>query len=435
MRRKKVLAFLLALLCFSFGGCLPRSTEDLFALPQQSVEYYALQSQIDGVLHTGGEYSAPVSGDHRQAVQLVDLDSDGQEEAIVFIRTQGEKPLKIYIYRQTEDGYEQAAVIEGDGSAFESVSYCQIDTALGLEMVVGRQVSDQVPQTLSVYALRDMQVTELLNVSCIRHTVANLDNDGLQELLVFRTDEDAAVGLAEYYRWNENALELSGSADMTAPLTADSIRRLIYGLMQENIPAVFLANTYEESSIVTDVFILDGDTFKNVSLQGVNDAAQVRYRNVYAEDIDDDGLIELPRLVTLALYPGLTTKPLSKLQWYNLLPDGSRDEKQTTFHNYSDGWYVDLLPAWENGLCVGYVLDDTQQPCYSFYQNGNGALFAIYAFSDSNARELSEEDGRFILAEKGDVLYCGKLLSSTVTPEQLQNVFHFIYTDWNSGEV
>ena len=435
MRRKSVLAFLMALFCFSFSGCLPQSSEDLFALPQQPAEYYTLQSHIDEVLRAGGEYSAPISGDHRQAVQLVDLNSDGQEEAIVFIRTQGEKPLKIYIYEQTEDGYEEAAVIEGDGSAFESVSYCQIDTALGLEMVVGRQVSDQVPQTLSVYALPDMQVTELLNASCIRHTVANLDNDGLQELLLFRTDEDSAVGLAEYYRWNENALELSGSADMTAPLTADSIRRLIRGLMQENTPAVFLANTYEESSIVTDVFMLDGDTFKNVSTLGVNDAAQVRYRNVYAADIDNDGLIELPQLVTLSQYPGLTTEPLSKLQWYNLCPDGTRDEKQATFHNYTDGWYVDLLPAWENGLSVGYVLDKAQLPCYSFYQYGSGPLFAIYAFSDSDAKELSEEDGRFLLAEKGDVSYYGKLLASDISSEQLQDVFHFIYTDWNSGEV
>ncbi len=435
MQRKKVLAFLLALICFSFSGCLPRAMDDLFALPQQPAEYYALQSRIDEVLRAGGEYSAPISGDHRQAVQLVDLDSDGQEEVLAFIRTQGEKPLKIYIYRQTADGYEQAAVIEGDGNAFESVSYCQMDTALGLEMVVGRQVSDQVPQTLSVYALRDLQATELLNVSGIRHTIANLDNDGLQELLVFRTDEDAAVGLAEYYRWNENALELSGSANMTAPLTADSIRRLIRGQMQKETPAVFLANTYEDASIVTDVFILDDDTFINVSAQGVNDAAQVRYRNAYAADIDDDELIELPRLVLLSRYPGLDAKPLCKLQWYNLCRDGTRDEKQATFHNYADGWYVDLLPAWEDGLAVGYLLDEAQLPCYSFYQNGSGALFAIYAFSDSNAGELAEEDGRFLLAEKGDVLYCGKLLQPDITQAQLQSVFHLIYTDWNSGEV
>ena len=435
MRRKIVLAFLMALCCLSFSGCLPQSSEDLFALPQQPAEYYTLQSHIDAVLRAGGEYSAPVSGDHRQAVQLVDLNSDGQEEAIVFIRTQGEKPLKIYIYEQTEDGYEEAAVIEGAGSAFESVSYCQMDTALGLEMVVGRQVSDQVPQLLSVYAFHDMQVTELLNASCISHTVANLDNDGLQELLLFRTDEDSAVGLAEYYRWNENALELSGSADMTAPLTADSIRRLIFGLMQEDTPAVFLTNTYEESSVVTDVFILDGDTFKNVSTLGVNDAAQVRYRNVYAADIDEDGLIELPQPVTLNAYPGLTAQPLFKLQWYNLRSDGSRDEKQATFHNYTDGWYVELLPEWEKGLAVGYVLDEAQLPCYSFCRNGSGPLFSIYAFSASDDKTLAEGNGRFLLAEKGDVSYYGRLLASDISPEQLQDVFRFIYTDWNSGEV
>ena len=195
---KKAALVLLAALLLPLCGCM-RPVEELYAPPRQPAEYYDLQNQIDQVLSSGAEYCPPVSGDRRQAVQLADLDSDGQEEAIVFFRTQGEKPLKIYIYKKTGDGYTEYAVIEGDGSAFASVDYRQIDTALGLELVVGRQVSDQVPQTLSVYALDGAHVTELLSVSCIRHTLADLDANGLQDLLVFRSNEDGGLGLADYY--------------------------------------------------------------------------------------------------------------------------------------------------------------------------------------------------------------------------------------------
>ena len=439
MRIKKALLVLAAALVLPLSGCL-QSAEDLYALPRQPDEYYTLQTQIEAVLDSGAEYCAPVSGDRRQAVQLADLDSDGQKEAIVFLRTQGEKPLKIYIYKKTDRGYEEYAVIEGDGSAFASVDYRQIDTALGLELVVGRQVSDQVPQTLSVYALNGNQVSELLSVSCIRHTLADLNSNGLEDLLVFRTDSDAGVGLTEYYSWTGAALERVGSADMSAALTPESIRRIVGGMMQDDVPAVFVASAYEESTIVTDVFTLSDGEFINVSSLGENpdDLSRIRYRGVYAADVDGDGLIELPRAEQLPKLGGDEAPAYNKIQWYNLRADGSRRYKLTTFHNYTDGWFVELLPDWEKNLAVDYVRDPQQLPCYRFFRTGGGTpteRFVIYAFTGTDAADLASSDGRFVLGEKGDVVYAGQIYDSSISQSQLEQAFHFISTDWNSGEV
>ena len=443
MHRKIFGVFLMTLLlCAALSGCLLQSPEELYALPKRSAEYYTLESQIESVLSSGAEYCAPVSGDRRQAVQLADLDSDGQEEAIAFFRKPGQKPLKIYVYKKAEAGYVETAVIEGDGSAFESVDYRQIDETLGLEIVVGRQVSDQVPQTLSVYSLDGGHVTELLNVSCIRHTVADLDSNGLQELLVFRSEEDSQMGLTEYYAWSDGGLECEGSAAMSTALGSDSIRRIVRGMMQEETPAVFVANTYEENTIVTDVFILDEGRFLNVSALGesANDATRVRYRGVYCADIDSDGLIELPSPVQLPKHREENTVPYYMIRWYSLQRDGTREYKLDTFHNYTDGWYIDLLPGWEQGLVVDYEHDERGLPGYWFYRGAEGSreeqpLFAIFAFSGTDARELAQADGRFVLGEKGDAVYAGLIFDADITQDQLQSVFHFIFTDWNSGEV
>ena len=440
MHIKKMLRIVLAvLLILPLSGCL-QSAEDLYALPRQPDEYYTLQNQIEALLNAGAEYSAPVSGDRRQAVQMADLDSDGQKEALVFLRTQGEKPLKIYIYKRTDAGFAESAVIEGDGSAFASVDYCQIDTALGLELVVGRQVSDQVPQTLSVYAMDGDRVTELLNVSCIRHTLADLDGNGLADLLAFRTDEDAGAGLTEYYTWTGDAMEQTGTADMSAALTPESIRRIISGMLQPEVPAVFVANAYEESTIVTDIFILSDGVFTNVSSLGENpsDVSRVRYRGVYAADVDGDGLIELPRTVALPKLGGEEAPSYNKIQWYNLRTDGSRQYKLTTFHNYTDGWFVELLPEWEESLAVDYIRDPQKLPCYRFFRTGSGTpreRFVIYAFTGTDAADLARADGRFPLGEKGDVVYAGQIYDGSITQAQLQQAFHFISTDWNTGEV
>ena len=435
MHRKKAFVLMAVLLCLLLGGCMLQPAEDLYALPKQPAEYYTLQNRLDAILEEGGTYCAPVSGDRRQAVQLADLDSDGQEEAIAFFKMPGEKPLKTYIFHKTSEGYEEYACIEGDGSAFESVSYCQIDTTLGLELVIGRQVSDQVPQALSVYSVADGEPAELLNVSCIRHTLADLDESGLQELLVFRLEDDSSSGVTDYYRWNGSAMELAGSAGMTADLTADSIRRIVCGMMQADTPAVFVANAYDPEmlTIVSDVFMLDGDDFCNVCARGdsANAAHTIRYQRVYAVDIDADGLIELPAPVKLPSVREDSTD-YYMIDWYNLRSDASREYKRSTFHNYTDGWYLDLSDDWKKDLAVDTL---SGMNGYGFYRAGGDLRFAVYAFPGRSAQLDAGTDGRFILGQKGDVVYAGEIFDTAITESQLRDAFHFIFTDWNSGEV
>ena len=83
---------------------------------------------IDEVMAADGcSYSAPVSGSNQQSVQLADLDGDGEEEAIVFARTAGEKPLKAYVFDKKDGAYQNVAVIEGNGTAFARVEYVDLD--------------------------------------------------------------------------------------------------------------------------------------------------------------------------------------------------------------------------------------------------------------------------------------------------------------------
>ncbi|MBR1781852.1 MAG: hypothetical protein IJ751_10690, partial [Oscillospiraceae bacterium] len=63
------------------SGCGLRSPEELYALPRLSAEYESLQSALEGLQAQGYEYAAPTAGSNTQSVQLLDLDSDGVDEA------------------------------------------------------------------------------------------------------------------------------------------------------------------------------------------------------------------------------------------------------------------------------------------------------------------------------------------------------------------
>ena len=80
---------LLALL--SLAGCSLHSDDDLYHIPEPPREFQNLTNRISTVTDQGAEYSAPLSGENIQNIQLQDLDGDGAvDSAITFFRMSGE---------------------------------------------------------------------------------------------------------------------------------------------------------------------------------------------------------------------------------------------------------------------------------------------------------------------------------------------------------
>ena len=182
MRKNKWICLCLTVLLL-FTGCAS-TVEDMYAPPKRSEVYNRLQSAIDGAM-VGMEYAAPVSGENRQIVQMADLDGDGTDEYILFARKSSDTPLQILIFRQEEDGTcSLAEGIQSTGSAFEKVEYVHVDGKPGMEIVVGRQVSDQLQRTLSVYSFSSGEANQLLSAGYYKYLCCDFDADahGLYEV-------------------------------------------------------------------------------------------------------------------------------------------------------------------------------------------------------------------------------------------------------------
>ena len=191
MKYIRVLTVLLMLLMLS--GCsatkLTLNPQELYALPQLPERYTALNEQISTILEGGAEYAAPATGSSIQPVQMVDLDGDGREEALAFFRkADDEKPLKISIFTAEGVGYRQTALIEGSGTAFNSIAYSDLNADGRMEMIVSWRVSAEL-QALSVYALRGQEAESLIHTNYVKYTVADLNGDGKRELIALRADQ------------------------------------------------------------------------------------------------------------------------------------------------------------------------------------------------------------------------------------------------------
>jgi len=244
----------LILTALLFAGCTPLTVSEMYAIPKRSEEYAHLQSAIDMAM-AGLSYSAPVSGENQQTVQMADLDGDGVEEYLVFAKGNTEKPMQILIFNQIGDGKCQiSSVIESNGSAFERVEYVEIDHTPGCEIVVGRQVSDQLKGTVSVYTFRDGFAKQIMTSSYSRFLTCDIDGDDRGELVVVDSGE-SEFGRAVAMLYNYRSGEMERSAEVPLSCQVQDIRRISVGNLQDGPSALYIASGVNDS-IVTDVLAL-----------------------------------------------------------------------------------------------------------------------------------------------------------------------------------
>lgn len=437
--RRFLVAALSAALAALLSGCFVKTVDELYTLPQHSDEYNRLEQAIEEVMESrNAAYAAPVSGINQQSVQLADLDGDGMEEAIAFLKTTGDKPLKACIFSRADGDYQLTDVIEGDGTSFASVEYVLLTGKDGVDLVIGWQLSSGVLQSLCAYSYADGHVSELMSTNYSEYRTVDLDRDGRTDIFILRYEAEQPNGVAELYRWRDGQMQREPEVYLSAG--ALPVKRILAGNLMKDVPAVFVASTYEESGLATDIFAFQNGVFRNITANETESKiSTVRNYYVYAADIDKDGLIELPQVLPL---PSADGETYSVIHWYNLDLNGHTNQKLTTYHDFSDGWFLTLPEQWQDQLCITHTEDADGVRGYAFYRWYNGTrtdlIFTIYAVSGDNRNETAAANGRFLLAEKGDVIYAAQLgagtWASALSEDDLKGMFHLIHIDWNSGE-
>ncbi len=411
-------------------------TSDLYCLPQRSDKFTKLQTAIQEAM-SGLSYSAPVSGSNQQTVQTIDLDGDGEQEYLLFARSNSDKPLRILVIDSEEDEYSLIATIDSSGSAFDQVEYIQMDDHPGYELVVGRQVSDQVLRSVSVYSMVDGQMEQLMSANYTQLITGDLDKDGRGELFLLRPGQNNK-GVAVMYQMNGNVLERSLEADMSEP--ADNIRRVVLGKLQDGVTAVYVASTVtskDQDGIVTDVYALKDGTLTNVSSGGLGTSVQtLRNYYIYADDVDGDGILEIPSLVSTK--GGSDTQQYT-IRWFAMDSEGKATDKLYTYHNYVGGWYMELDESVASRILVNQKGNSFEFNLWDLETKKQQLLFSVHVLTGQRREEQAVSDNRFVLYRDTGVIYAARLEVASsnfnMTSESLIGGFHLIQEDWNKGDI
>ncbi len=446
---KKIgLALCLTLCLTVLGGCAFRQVDELYTLPKLPGDYQNLQSKIEEVtIGTGAEYSAPLWGQYTQPVQFQDLDGDGSLEAIAFFKVSGdEKPLKIYIFRSTEEGYEVGAVIEGGGAAIYTIEYKNLNSTPAKELVISWQKSIDV-NTLSVYSVERFEVAELMSTTHTSYELVDIDMDNQEEIMVISIDTvEGTKSRVDCYNANKASLELVSSAPLSQgiiSLDPDTSTKRKGNLRGDTpIPALFVTSNLGENMIVTDIFAWKDEGLSNVTISaetGVSNSTRRVKDKARPTDINGDNVLELPVPVNQRTAAGDSSGVPTLDVWYQYDIDGSAKLIYTTYHNFDDGWYFVLPEHWVGKISISQdnMIVGEKRILFGLWQDNQVENFlTIYKLTGPNRHMRARMGGRFTLTADDTTIYCAEFStggwSSGLDETGVKEHFKLTQTEWTS---
>ena len=443
MKPIRIIPVLLSLLML--GGCTFPSGDDLLAAPRPSTNYQSLQIELEQLIASGISYTAPMEGENRSSVQLVDLDGDGVDEAVAFFRgstSASSNTFQVYVYQKQNDQYICTGSVEGQATAIQSVDYPVITPEGKRGMVITWRLTGDGTGALTMCDFdENCAPGVLLETEYIAMELTDLTGDGARDLLLMTTDPDGRR-VARLYQYQNDMLLQAG--EVSTSLETASVERMRSGRVQPSQPAVFAEERMASGvGLTTDIFVYHEGTLMNLALDGEDSITRSTYRpiSVYASDINADGVTELPRAVLMAGYDdAAASDAIFMLDWYVYSPERPPVAVATTYDNISDGWRLSIDPAWHDRITAVKTTENnlSKVEFYEYLGSGNQRpLFSIYMATGATREYYAGRSDLIQLGESSQAVYFAKLAADTqgdtlqIESEDIKSRFSLVTQDWS----
>jgi len=441
VKKSVLISVLVILAVLLLTGCLRITADELYSLPEVSDEYLRLQAHINVLLSQGAEFAPPTRGPNRQAVQLVDLNGTGNSEVIAFFAVPGEA-LQVYIFELVDGDYTVAEIIEGVGTEIESVRYVDMDGDGTKELVIGWQMGSAL-RYMSIYSISGFYSQVLVSgVEYSEIAAFDISGDGTDDVIVFRMPTHDAGAVAEVYSLMQDGEIVREEARLSNGI--ETISRILTGSLIDGSPAIVVDSegTFENGSLVTDVFAKYTGDFTNVSLvaeSGISEST-VRHR-MASSDINKDGIIKIP---TLRLLIAQSETEYFAIDWYAFRNTGYSSLALTTYHNNFDEWFLILPFDWREKVSVRREdsVPGERTIIFSYFANPEGPhedFLKIFKLSGENAEARASSGDRVFLMSEGASSYAFELVAPpdsfgiSFTEALINANFRLLYSDWLAG--
>lgn len=298
MKKKIIIAACIT--SFLFGGCnYAMQPDDLMAKPEVGIISDNIHSQIQKDMPIGFKLL-----EDKDAITMLDLDNNNNEEVIVFYRSKTEKlenKVKMRIYNIVDNQLKLIDEITNVGLELSDVKFKDInaDGAIEILMKVKQNDSDNVNDVnnhiLNIYRYSST-IQRIDSIPLEQYKLIDFNNDGKQELIT-AYKEDMLFTSIRLYSYKEH-----GYSKISEESLGDAtVKEFVIGNVAEDIMGVYIHSTQGANTSINHLLVYkDGRLYNPIKKDINNNEGKKVYDIDYlintgkAVDYNKDGILEIP---------------------------------------------------------------------------------------------------------------------------------------------
>lgn len=387
MRTKTVLCIAAVLaVCMFFSSCdsaeIIRPVESLLSPPLYHEEYEELVEAFRESVSKDVVFCTPQEGDHRSAIIVEDIDSDGETEALIFYRDSADSSVARMHYFNVIDGeWASRGDFNGYGNEIKKMVITDMDGDGNSELIVIWSVSGvSSGNIMSVYrtSFDFDNYKEVSNEMCTVCEVADMDGDSKEE--IFYMNQVTVSGISQRYarviKLSGDTVVLMGEAKVDPNIS--SYTSVKTEKASGDSPLKFYVDALKgESQMITELIYWDSSKSELcapfLDAETMANTATLRYEPIASADVNNDGIIDIP-VQNKLLGEATDAGNVYVTEWINY-SDYEIKTIMNSLVNYADGYMIQLD---ESEIENTGVRNYTAQNCWVIYK------------TDSEGRSLNE---------------------------------------------
>lgn len=354
MKLKKVIALLLcAVSIFMCSGCSLNflSVESLMSPPSQSGKKGEVEKAFKKLMTDKNiQLKTPQSGDYQTAFILFDIDSDGQEEALVFYSDSSvDTSVRMAFLECVNETWMISADVKGSGSVIYDVSFSDMDNNGVYEILVGWSLFDaKTSKILSIYGVSVGEkgiftLDALGNEYYSSKAITDFNGDDNDDLVLVYLDDTGEVQKSYFRCFSlSESNEIVKFSDIKLDSRISSVSKIQFDIVRSDgnvCKRAFVDCIKTDALMFTEMLYWDTENLKTVRYIKNPVSETPRSSKIFCRDIDGDGLLEIPSNTTLlgdekflTVKIADTNYTFTMLEWLNSYADKSEGSIRTVFN-------------------------------------------------------------------------------------------------------
>lgn len=435
---KKVLVLAIFLLSSFMGGCtMLDSPDELTTPPKLEGDKEELRIAIKEYLPPNTKPIIPPSEDDLSYIKLIDLDGDGNEEAVVFYTLDlDENPIRILVLKKKDSVWKNKPAIKVVGQELDKVEFKDLDGDGGAEIIIGSKVK-YLDKNITVYSMKDKEIETIFRDVYDDIIIDDLNGDKLAELFLLKQDREREKTQGELYKYLRGEIKLID----TISFNKDSeLNYAIFDRIHKDYKGLIISTTVDENLENTYIMKMKDNKLVNLLKSGlVQNSKKLNTKPLTPRDINNDGIIEfsVPNQVQVDTEDDLINWIT---EWYSFDGIDNIELKALNYYDEKLNFTFEFPLKWKDKLTITNLTKNEntiKQEEYVRVEYGDNEnakkihLFTVYIY-DRDKLDMSEEnpvpkDSKLILQDTNKKYYMFKNpdineTSSSIVNEEIKKI-------------